>query len=556
MSEQLAAAEPQVHAEIAQSSLRRRVGNALVGALILVTGASSEVSEFHSEAAHGSDTYTVTYHDIVPEPTQPETINHPNVVVILTDDLDWSLMEYMPYTTQLIGDAGAKLAIEDQQSLCCTSRSTLLTGNYTQNTDVIGNQYPSGGYVAFHRNDEKNTLAVWLQEQGYYDSFIGKYLNEYPWPEGNPSVGVANTFVPPGWNFFASPVAGRPYAQYGVELNVNGSVDASMRNRYFGDILSDMAVNTLASMPEDQPFFEEVSTYTPHKPYAYPARLEGTFTDVQFPRTPDFNEANVSDKPAPLHNQPPLSQMQIDHIDEVFRDRVRGVQVVDDMVRREVEKLKEMGILDNTYLIFTSDNSYFEGNHRRTIGKYDQYQSSLSVPMYVRGPGIQPGTDLRGKLLAGNVDFAPTVADMANVPVGGSVDGLSLLPALQGAEEKLDRQYLLIGRGDVPTGSVAKSGLEEPPEDGPHSRKDNLVNDFVGLLSDQYKYIAFSRGYDTDSRRQELYDRLNDPYELHNLLGATGEDIPTLTPEQRAAYDAMQAALPRMLQCAGVACNF
>jgi arylsulfatase A-like enzyme len=556
MTEQVSSVGVPERAEPGRRNWTRTIGNVLASTIMLATTTSGD----RDPADFARDLESTAVHELPADPQQLDAKQHPNVVFILADDLDWSLMPYMPHVNHLIGDAGAKLALEDEQSLCCTSRSSILTGMYAHNTRVVGNAYPWGGYVAFHKYDEKHALPVWLNNSGYDTSLLGKYLNQYPAPATNLHAGVSPDFVPPGFDYFVAPIAGDPYTQFAYELNVNSTVDQRMRQRFMGDVIADMAIKHLQQIPNNLPFFAEISLYSPHSPYSYPKRLENTFNNVHYPRTPAFHEKNIRDKVYPLHDAPRLTKQEKQVIDEAFRDRVRAVQTIDSTVARLVRALRSQSKLDNTYIIFGSDNGYFMGEHRRDIGKYDQFQTSLSVPYYVRGPGIQPGTDLRDTLLASNIDVAPTIADMANIAVKHSVDGLSLLPVLQGKTTELARNHLLIGRGSIPTYRQAPSGLEEPPEPRAVSRKGGMLDDFLGVYGNvkdkRYKYVVFTNGGNSDHPREELYDEAKDPFELRNLLGAFGQNVDKLTKRQHRAYEDMKAALPKLLVCAGANCNF
>jgi arylsulfatase A-like enzyme len=471
----------------------------------------------------------------------------PNIIEIMADDLDKKPMRYMTKINKLLRDQGVTLTnFQTEQSLCCPSRAVSFTGKYAHNNGVIGNEYPSGGYVAYHRKDEWRALPIWLQKNGYVTSFMGKYFNEYPRPVSNPEVGVSNKFVPPGWNKWMSPVAGEPYGGFSYKLNVNGKVDASSRHRFFGDTLSDMAVKTLKNMPHDKPYFMTIRPITPHHPYAYPSRMADKFVGVKYPRNPNFNERDMSDKSGSRLLYGPKKRAEFDN---VFRKRLRGMKVVDNMVGRIIRTLKDRGDLDNTYVIFTSDNGYLLGEHREET-KYKQYRESQEVPFIMRGPGIPKGQRI-GSLL-GNIDIAPTYVDITNTNMRSDIDGESMLPLLTGAIKKFPRHYLLFGRGKVPvTVSGSRSGVEEPQEQ-PISERDAWNNNFVGVMSaDNLKYLKYRYG-----DRYELYDLKSDPYELNNLFGPHGdEELQYMSDDLRRKVRGMRQALALLRVCAGDNCT-
>jgi N-acetylglucosamine-6-sulfatase len=480
----------------------------------------------------------------------------PNVVLILTDDLDRSLMPYMPNVTRLIRDQGAEFtSFYVEQSSCCPSRASILSGLYAHNHGVIGNAWPEGGYDRWKQTEQDDDLAVWLDKAGYRSAMLGKYFNEYPYHPGShlsdAEKATRRAYVPPGWQSWASPAQGNAYAQKHYKMNVDGRVDADFREDYLDSSLGDRALD-LVDGADGFDFAEGgqflyYASYSPHTPYAYPKRLEGSFADAQYPRTPDFDEADVSDKFGLTRTRPLLSTPDIATIDETFRKRIRSVQVLDHNVARLVQELQDQGTLDNTYLIFTSDNGYIMGNHRREIGKYNQFQGTVNVPFYVRGPGIEPGSTYDD--LAGNIDIAPTIAEIAGATAPADVDGVSLLSRLHGGPA-LDRRYFLLGRALTPTNTTAPNGLEEAPETYVESGRSSELNDFTGVTNGRYKLIRY-----THLAHEELYDLRNDPYELDNLLAHGEASYLAMSPAGRDAVDTLRAALDRLVDCSGESCR-
>jgi arylsulfatase A-like enzyme len=183
-----------------------------------------------------------------------------------------------------------------------------------------------------------------------------------------------------------------------------------------GDYLTDVIAGKAAafierSAAEGRPFFVELATYAPHSPATPAPRHAGLFAGVKAPRTPSFNEPDVSDKPLWVQSMPVLSVTEIASIDDLHRKRLRSLQAVDDMVATIVQKLEELGQLGNTYIFFTSDNGFHLGQHRLPQGKLTPYEEDILVPLLVRGPGVPAGRVLDH--ITGNVDLAPTFAELA-----------------------------------------------------------------------------------------------------------------------------------------------
>ena len=146
---------------------------------------------------------------------------------------------------------------------------------------------------------------------------------------------------------------------------------------------------------------------------------------MKAPRTPAFDEADLSDKPSFLRNRPPLGTNAIARIDDRNQRSLESLAEVDRQVGKLVEALREKGELGNTYIVFTSDNGYIDGEHRIEFGKLLAYEPATKVPLLIRGPGIP--ADETSDALVGNVDLAPTIAQIADAEPTIEPDGESLL---------------------------------------------------------------------------------------------------------------------------------
>ena len=278
-----------------------------------------------------------------------------NVVLILTDDEDVGAHAFMPKTKALIEDQGATFAnYFISYPWCCPSRASILRGQYAHNTNIVGNEPPWGGYETFHGLGlEQSTLATWLQAAGYRTAMIGKYLNRYmPEKDG----------VPPGWDEWH--VGGNAHASYDYVLNENGQTVhyGNEPEDYLNDVLTGKATEVIrTSAAADEPFFLYVLPYNPHSPSVAAPRHEGMFANAELPRPPSFDEADVSDKPAFIRGLPPLDQDQIAYLEYEYRRRIASLQAVDDMVESIVGTLADTGQLDDTYVIYSSDNGFHMG---------------------------------------------------------------------------------------------------------------------------------------------------------------------------------------------------
>ena len=447
-----------------------------------------------------------------PEPSQEaeEASTQPNIIFVLTDDLDYASAQRMPNLRSLLIDQG--MSFENafvSHPVCCPSRSTILTGLYDHNHDVRSNNPPDGGFQKFvSEGHEENTIAVNLQEGGYQTAFFGKYLNGYP--AGDP------THVPPGWDEWYGKEEGQKLYDY--DINENGEVVSygSETEDFYTDVLSGQATDFVRrAAPEERPFFMYVAPTAPHGPATPAERHKGAFADEEAPRPPSFNEEDVSDKPSWIRNSDSLSAGEVSGIEDYYRQRLESTLAVDEMVASLVEELEATGELDNTFIFFTSDNGFEQGEHRVKTGKNRPYEESARVPLLVRGPGVPSGSEVEN--LAINTDFAPTFAGLAGTEF--PADGRSLLPLLRD-EDPSWRSAVLLERlpadesGGEGSGKAKGKGKAKDKVKAKGKAKGKAGpggSPFEAVRTATHKYVEYDNG------EKELYDLEADPYELENI---------------------------------------
>ena len=367
-------------------------------------------------------------------PARPAATQRPNVVVVLTDDLAWNLVRYMPHVRQLQrrGLTFSRYFVTD--SLCCPSRSSIFTGRFPHDTGIFTNMGTDGGFAAFrNRGWENQTYATALAPLGYQTGFGGKYLNGYR---------PAGRHVPPGWTDWRT--AGNAYGEFNYNLNENGALvhyGATPRD-YLTDVLATKGsafINQAAAA--NRPFVLELATFAPHAPYTPAPRDANKFPGLRAPRPPSFNRANVNPPPW-LRGHKALPAEQIAGIDAAFRKRAQSVQAVDALIGKIEATLRARGIAQNTYIVFSSDNGYHMGEHRLNPGKMTAFDSDIRVPLIVAGPGVPAGRT--SSRIAANVDLYPTLVQLAGGTPSPAVDGRSLVPLLHGQRVSRWRTAALI----------------------------------------------------------------------------------------------------------------
>jgi len=427
-----------------------------------------------------------------PPRSPAEARTAPNFVVILVDDLDSASVPFMPAVNHLLVKQGTTFSrFFATTPLCCPSRASILRGQYAHNHRVLRNTGDDAGFTALHESgQESETVASELDAAGYETALIGKYLNGYPSPRDESS------YIPPGWDFWVAGIGHDAYNSFNYDLNVNGETvhHGNDARDYMTDVLAAHALDFLdQSAGSHQPFFLYLAPYAPHSPATPAPRHRGMFAGESAPRTPAFNERNIRDKPEWVRSSP-MSDERIARIDSDYRKRLESLMAVDEMVDVVVQRLDEAGALENTYILFLSDNGYFMGEHRQPHGKDAPYDGASRIPLIVRGPGIAAGTSVDEIVL--NIDLFPTIAELAGIAAPPFVDGHSIAPLLAGSDRGWRDVVLIEGFGKE-TESNEGTETSTPP--------------FRALRS---KEILFTE-YETGER--ELYNLREDPYELTNI---------------------------------------
>jgi arylsulfatase A-like enzyme len=487
----------------------------------------------------------------------------PNVVFILTDDMPTSELAGMPNVQSLIAAQGTTFN-EAYVSfpLCCPSRATMMSGLYMHNHGVRGNFPPQGSWLKF-RPRESNDLPVWLQADGYYNVHIGKYMNGYAEQDGTLPV-------PTGWNEWYGKVA-EDALYFDYQLIEKTGPGAAPHITFYGnqpsdyqtDTFTDRAVNFVNDLdPSTQePFWLNLWFNSPHGPFDPAPRDLFRLAGTPLPKLPGVNEKDISDKPKWLRRQvrKQLTKKQLKLIDNERRRQQEQLLSVDQAVGELFEALQSRGILDNTYVIFASDNGFFRGEHRIASGKYLPYDPSSRVPLLIRGPGIPHGGV--SNELVWNGDIAQTIDQIASGSENPAADGRSLLAYAENPTRRSTRPILL--EGDTgPGGTGAESAqartararearvgvagkrgvrnLEQERDAIKSANNTNAAPAYRSIRTDRYEYTVYANG------QTELYDMKRDPEQLNSLA---------LDPRYRYVRKWLFDQLAVLSACAGASCR-
>jgi arylsulfatase A-like enzyme len=419
----------------------------------------------------------------------------PNVVFILVDDLRWDELACTghPFVRTPNIDRLAKEGMMFSNAflttpLCSPSRANFLTGQYAHINGIIDNT------ARVARSHQLVTFPRLLQGNGYETAYVGK------WHMGN------DDSPRPGFDRWVSFRGQGEY--FDPELNEDGKrVKAP---GYVTDIFNDRAVE-FVRRPRNKPFclylahkalhpnmiqHDDGSVSAPAIPGFTPAeRHKSLYADEPLPRRPSYGQP-PRDKPAlarKIGNLPPLGPATVTD-DETIRNRLRLLMPVEEGVGRILQTLEQTGQLDDTVVIFASDNGYFYGEHGLSEERRLAYEESIRTPLLVRYPRLIRAGAVRDEF-ALNIDIAPTLLELAGSAIPANMQGRSLAPLLEGRQAPWRESFLIEYFSDRVFPRVLNMGYQ-------------------AVRTDRAKYIHYVDLQGMD----ELYDLKADPYEMANVI--------------------------------------
>lgn len=542
----------------------------------------------------------------------------PNILFILTDDQDRMLgkddftakgsVDVMPnLQSQLIQKGAWFENFFVNTPICCPSRTEFLTGRYFHNLkgDKLSDMSydaeltaEGSGNVCMHADTTKvstreDGMFGLLTAAGYNTGLFGKTTNNQQWMLDQLVANDAVKYIdsPLKYNDFECTT----YYQYGG--NGTSTIDTLDRTKpkygttYQTAQIGNRTLDWLKHASRDfkangDPFFAYLGFHAPHYP-AQPAPWhQDLMKDLTIPITENYN-VSCPDKAQHIRQNPGLSERVHCWQNVHFRDRWLSLLSVDDTVSAVLSHLEEEQILDQTFIVYTSDHGYKMGQWRIGVSKQHPYETDIRVPFIVRGPGVEPGSQI--DQITGNIDLLPTFLELAGATVPDSVDGRSFLPLLMpkvaarsmGHQAWRDRwlnEYFSVGTywfdhstpwdGNGYGRSMCGRGLPDSPQgkidhrlckesdgvgdgncymvDSTHSnswRSLRILNSTHNLA-----YIEYDPDWEFAEGQQlqhiELYDVTKDPHQLHNVYGESSKEL----------TDALHAEMVEYFACAGPNC--
>ncbi|KAL1888397.1 hypothetical protein Sste5346_009605 [Sporothrix stenoceras] len=458
----------------------------------------------------------------------------PNILFILTDDMDSHMeaLAHMPLLQKHLVNEGTVFSRHYcTVALCCPSRVNLLTGRAAHNTNVTDVWAPYGGYPKVVRegiNDDY--LPIWMQQAGYNTYYAGKIWNQHSVENYNePFVGGFNES-----DFLLDPFT---YEYWNATMTRNGAPPVSYEGQYSPDLTAIKAYDFLReAMMHEQPWFVVHAPIAPHgnvhfaadeddeaKQSApkYAARHAHLFKDYKIPRDENFNPA-VQDGVSWIAKLPLLNDTVIEYNDEFQRSRLRALQSVDESTAALLQLIDDAGELDNTYIFYTTDNGYHISQHRMHPGKECGFETDVHIPMIVRGPGVARGHV--SQAVTSHTDIASTIMELAGRPLentDGSPMPLSIEAEVAASKtEHVNIEYWGLA---IPEGELGRYGDANMTDDygaAAHAAENNTYKG-LRVIGDGYNlYYAVWCTNET-----ELYDLVQDPFEVRNLLGTNHTDL-------------------------------
>jgi len=388
-------------------------------------------------------------------------------------------------------------------ALCAPSRATLLTGKYSNLNGMRSNPPDTTmGVTTSTFDPAQETLPKILRRAGYQTGLVGKWHLV-----ANPGEAGFDSFI------FKRNAGGPYYAPGGYLRNAKLGDNTIVEKSYPGYITDNITDFAMEGMKQfTQPFFMMIQFFNDHRPFDPPHKYEHIYDEVRFPEPgtfyDDYSHRASAAREARMHIadmpdfDPPADlttrQRKQWNYQQFMRHFLGTLRSQDDNIGRLLKFLDDNQFSENTIIVFTGDHGFFMGDH----GWFDKrfmYEQALRVPWLIRYPGVvKPGSTSRDWVV--NIDNAPTVLELAGLPVPSDMQGRSLVPLFNG-NAPADWQR-----------SMYYHYYEFAP---PH-----WVFPHYGIRTDRYKLI-----YYYTVNEWELFDLEKDPDEMENLFAWSGYKI-------------------------------
>lgn len=438
--------------------------------------------------------------------------NRPNIVLINLDDADREMFEpetlrqYFPAIHSLAKKGISFTNFHVTTPLCGPSRACLFRGQYAHSIDHRTNDAQGANTRGFQGDFKSfmekgyydNDIGTWMKQAGYHTAFVGKYINFVD----------SEKRMPAGWDDFYRSHGSRYYetSRFTNRKRAQGSADKIPSGIYRTDAEAADVVSIVKRRAHgNKPLFVYFAPFGPHSQGKAPGGMidvqdSDQWRDLAQRTFQDFDEDDISDKPAVYRQLPKLSERMLHKLQQDYRNRMLAVRSVDRAIARIVKTLESQGLLKNTFIFVTSDNGYSLGQHRMS-GKGNTMSRSSHVPLVVVGPTIsQPQ---RANHLLAHIDLAPTFLALAGRPAPDYVDGKSFA--------------CLLGDGNKTDSRSWRDAILIENWQTRRFTRFTFNTTFCQLRTFDGIYTEWADG------TREYYDLANDPLELDNRYSALSQ---------------------------------
>ena len=423
----------------------------------------------------------------------------------------------MSFTQSLMED-GAKLTnFFVNTPVCCPSRTTILSGNYPHNW--LGKENKGCMHMNVTGPDfMKAMFSNDMKRLGYTTGMFGKLVN----PPGMAPYCAKKGGVPlPGFDSYAAMCNDNRYFENAFVVNGSLYTAGKEPSDYLTSIIGNHSHDFVeASLQAGRPFFVYIAPHAPHVPATPAPWYADKFSDKQAPRTPNYNYS-ATDHHYVIRQQQPMTDKEAADSDELFRNRWRSLLSVDDITRNMVDLLKKYNQMDNTIFAWTSDHGFQLGQFRLPSCKLQPYDHDIRVPFSIRGPGITKG---EYSFVAGMVDVAPTLVELAGGKVPNKMDGHSFASLVSGQVPEPNAQQR--DKHMIEYWSLGNVVRYDHYIDMPNNTYIGvrLINDTHNILYAEFYSSPLEQTFTDAALECELFDVTADPYQMTNLCGTEKAD--------------------------------
>ncbi len=435
----------------------------------------------------------------------------PNIILLLTDDQSYNSLGYAgntqvktPNLDRLASDGLIFDAAYDTTSICMASRAQVMTGMYEYKTGCNFSHGP------LRRDKWQESYPVLLRKAGYFTGFVGKFGFAVKGEDGDSNYHHNEDIPMDSFDFWCGWPGQGSYKTKENEFFLKYAQQYPHVTQAVGAASRDFIK---AAKEDKRPFCLSVSFKAPHGPMSPDPAFDDVYADTAWEEPPNYDQkgaAHIPEQAKSGRQYLTINDFEPDSFQKTMRKYQQLVYGIDVAVGNIREALVHQGLSENTVILFLTDNGYNCGSHGFG-GKVMPYEEGSRSPMVIYDPRHPvSGQGKRCKAVVGNIDMAPTMLDLAGLPIPEDMDGRSLRPLLDNPAGRVRESMLLINAwGNAPTHELT-------------------------VVTEDYKYIHWPYAHEMEPK-EELYHLTADRYEMTNLVASP--DHSTVLTQMQLHYD-------------------